>query len=428
MNRIGALAAASSLFLLDASPAFAQAGASPINSGDTAWMIVATALVMVMTPGLAFFYGGMVRGKNAVSLVFQSMVALPVITIVWFLCGYSLAFSPGSPFLGGLDWSLFSGVGAAPNTDYGATIPHVLFAIYQCMFAVITPALVIGAFAERVKFKHYLLFLVLWSLLVYSPVAHWVWAVGGYLRAGGTLDFAGGLVVHMTAGFSALAAAMVLGKRSDYGNADYSPSNVPLIAVGTGLLWFGWFGFNGGSAIGSNELAVNAFSATHLAASGAMFVWMLLDWKLKGKPSLTGACIGAVVGLVAVTPACGFVSPGAGLIVGCVGALVANIAAYYRGKSQLDDSLDVFACHGLGGLTGILLTGVFGTTAVNAAGADAGATLFMAQLKGAAVVAVYSFVVSFVLFKILQAAGIRANASEESAGMDSADHGEKAYA
>jgi len=409
--------------------AFAQdAAPPPINTGDTAWMLVATALVMVMTPGLAFFYGGMVRSKNAVSLVFQSMVALGVISILWFVIGYSLAFSPGSAFLGGASWAMYSGVGTAPNTDYAGTIPHMLFATYQCMFAIITPALITGAFAERIRFKSYLGFLILWSLLVYSPVAHWVWGVGGYLRDIGTLDFAGGTVVHMTAGFSALAVAIVFGPRVDFGKAEYVPSNVPTIALGTALLWFGWFGFNAGSALSSGELAVTAFTSTHFATAAAGLTWMILDWAIKGKPSLSGFCIGAVVGLVAVTPACGFVTPAAGLVVGIVAAAISNIVAGFRAKSQLDDSLDVFACHGLGGLSGILLTGVLASKAVNSAGADGGAALFAAQAKAAGIVVIYSFLVTFVILKLLDLVfGLKPTAEEEMKGMDIVDHGEVAY-
>ncbi len=404
-----------------------EAVVSPINSGDTSWLLISSALVMFMTPGLAFFYGGMVRGKNVVSLIFQSLVALPVITFTWYIVGYSLSFGKGSGLIGGTQWMFFDNVDAAPYSFYGATIPHVLFAIYQCMFAIITPALVSGAFAERLKFKSYLYFLVLWSLFVYSPVCHWVWGEGGFLRDGGTLDFAGGLVVHMTAGFSALAASFALGKRKDFGTADTSPSSVPLIAIGTGILWFGWFGFNGGSAIASNELAVNAFSATHLAACSAMFVWMMLDWIFKGKPNLTGACIGAVVGLVAVTPASGFVTPGSGLLIGALGALVANFAAMLRGN-KFDDSLDVFACHGLGGFVGILSVGLLGTTSVNSLGADASSSLFMNQLKSGLIVAVYSFVITFIIFKVIEVIiGNRLSSDEEEEGSDSVDHGEKAY-
>jgi Amt family ammonium transporter len=416
--------------LMSSVPAMAQeaAAASPVSGADVAWLLTSAALVLLMTPGLAFFYAGMVRGKNVVSTIAQSFAAMSLISIVWYLFGYSLAFSPGSSLLGGFDWALFNGVGSAPNTDYAATIPHVLFAVYQCMFAIITPALIAGAFAERMKFSAYAAFIVLWSIVVYSPVAHWVWGVGGLLRGWGILDFAGGLVVHQTAGFSALAAALAIGKRSDYGKANYSASSVPLITIGTGLLWFGWFGFNGGSALGSGELAVTAFSSTHFAAAAAGLGWAIMDKLLKGKVSLVGICIGIVVGLVAVTPAAGFVSAGSGLLIGLIGAVAANLVAHFRAKSQLDDSLDVFACHGVGGLVGSVLTGVFCSKAVNAAGADGGAAQFFIQLKSSLVVGVFSFVATFVLFKIIQVViGLRPTVAEETSGLDEVDHGEKAY-
>jgi Amt family ammonium transporter len=413
-----------------AAPAAAPvaAAASAINSGDVAWMLASAALVLLMTPALGFFYGGMVRAKNVVSTIFQSFVAVGLVTLIWYAFGYSLAFSPGSAWLGGLGWSFFESVGGAPNADYAATIPHSLFAIYQCMFAVITPALIAGAFGERMKFSAYTLFIALWSLVVYSPVAHWVWGVGGALRGWGVLDFAGGTVVHQTAGFSALAAALVFGKRTDYGKADYSPSSIPLIAIGTGLLWFGWFGFNGGSALASNELATSAFIATHLGAAAAGLAWVVMDRILKGKANLTGFCVGAVVGLVAITPASGFVGAGSAIVVGAAGAVAANLVAYFRGKSQLDDSLDVFACHGVGGFVGTVLTGVFCSKAINSAGADASAAQFLTQVKGSLVVAVWSFGATFVLLKVINAVlGLRPTAADEAKGMDATDHGEKAY-
>lgn len=414
---------ASNVALADGAPA------SPVNTGDTAWLLTSAALVLLMTPALAFFYAGMVRSKNAVATIMQSMIAIPVITVVWCLFGYSIAFGPTSGgWMGSLAWSFLNGVGTAPNADYGATIPHSLFMVFQCMFAIITPALVTGAFAERMKFKSYLVFLVLWSLLIYAPLAHWVWGVGGNLRVAGVLDFAGGLVVHLSAGASALAAALVFGKRKDYGTADYSPHNVPFIALGTGLLWFGWFGFNGGSAIGSNELATAAFVNTHLAAATAMLTWMVLDWILKGKPNTTGACVGAVVGLVCITPASGFVTSQSALIIGIVGAAAANIVAYFRGKSKLDDSLDVFACHGVGGTVGILMTGLLASKAVNSAGADGGMSLLMTQLKGVAMTAVFCFVGTVIILKVIDLVmGLRPSPSDEDAGLDKSEHGEKAY-
>lgn len=405
-----------------------DAAPAAINTGDTAWMLISTALVLLMTPGLAFFYGGMVRQKNAVATIMQSFIALPVITVVWFAVGYSIAFGPTvNGYMGNLNWSFLNGVGTAPNADYGATIPHSLFMIYQCMFAVITPALVCGAFAERIKFKAYLLFLVLWSVVIYSPLAHWVWGMGGMLRTQGVLDFAGGLVVHLSAGATALAAALVFGPRSDYGKADTAPSNIPLIVVGTALLWFGWFGFNGGSAIGSNELATSAFTNTHFAAASATLAWMLVDWFTKGKPSVTGACIGAVVGLVAITPASGFVPTNAALLIGAVAGGAANLVAGYRAKSKLDDSLDVFACHGVGGMIGVLMTGIFASKAINAAGADGGSAQFFIQLKAVVIVFVFCFVGSYILFKVINAVvGLRPSSEEERKGLDLSEHNEKA--
>lgn len=382
-----------------------------------------------MTPGLAFFYAGMVRSKNAVAMLMKNFIALAVITVVWVVVGYSLAFAPSiGGYIGSLSWMMLEGVGNQPNADYSATIPHSLFMVFQCMFAIITPALITGAIAERTKFKTYLIFIILWSLLVYSPVCHWVWGVGGFLRVMGILDFAGGSVVHMTAGFSALAAALVFGKREGYGKIDMSAHNVPFICLGTGLLWFGWFGFNGGSALGATEVATNAFVATHIATAVAALAWMLLDWILKGKPTLSGACIGAVVGLIAITPACGFVSYQSAILIGLIAAAASNFVALARGKSSIDDSLDVFACHGVAGLLGILLTGLLASKAINAAGVDGGIAQFGIQATGAAIVAVYSFVVTLVICKVLDATlGLRPSSSEEQEGVYASEHGEKAY-
>lgn len=408
----------------------AEVAAAPasINTGDTAWLLMSSALVLLMTPGLAFFYAGMVRSKNVVSTLFQSMIACSVISLLWFAFGYSIAFSPtNGGFFGGFGWSFLSGVTTAPNTDYGATIPHSLFMLFQCMFAIITPALITGAFAERVKFKGYLVFIALWSLFIYAPLAHWVWGVGGFLRQMGVLDFAGGLVVHLSAGASALAAAIAIGKRKDYGQADTSPSNIPLLTIGTGLLWFGWFGFNGGSAIGSNELATTAFTNTHFAAAGAMFSWMIVDWFSKGKPTLTGACIGAVVGLIAVTPASGFVTIQSAVLIGLIAGAAANFVAIARAKSQLDDSLDVIACHGVGGAIGVLMTGLLSTKAINSAGADGGGAQFMTQLQGVVIVGAFCFIGTYIISMVIEKTiGLRASSDEESKGMDISDHGEKA--
>ena len=400
-----------------------------INSGDTAWVLVSTALVLLMTPGLAFFYAGMVRSKNAVGMLMQNFIALAVVSVVWVVAGYSLAFGPtAGGFIGNLQWAFLNGVGNQPYADYSATVPHSMFMAFQCMFAVITPALITGAFAERMKFKTYLAFLVLWSLLIYSPVCHWVWNVGGFLHAKGMLDFAGGSVVHMTAGFSALAAAMAFGPRKDYGKADTSPHNVPFICLGTALLWFGWFGFNSGSALAANDIGANAFVTTHIATAVATVTWMVIDWFVKGKPSLTGACVGAVVGLIAITPACGFVSAQSAIWIGLIAATCSNFVAIARSKTKVDDSLDVFAAHGVAGLVGLLLTGIFATKVVNAGGAEGSMAQLGTQAFGAVIVAVYSFGVTFVLCKVLNAVfGLRPTTQDEEAGLDKSEHGERAY-
>jgi Amt family ammonium transporter len=410
--------------------AFADGTTPTINSGDTAWLLVSSAMVLLMTPALAFFYGGMVRNKNVVATIMQSFIACAVVTVAWFVCGYTMAFGPSmGGMVGGFDWAFLNGVGTVPNADYGATVPHSLFMIFQCMFAIITPALISGAFAERMKFNAYLAFIVAWSILIYAPLAHWVWGVGGMLRTQGALDFAGGLVVHLSAGASALAAALAIGKRSDYGKADNTPSNIPLVVVGTGMLWFGWFGFNGGSAIGSNELATTALTNTHFAAAAATLSWMLVDWFFKGKPSLLGCCIGAVVGLIAVTPASGFVSTQSALFIGLVAGAAANFVAVWRAKSQIDDSLDVFACHGVGGAIGVLMTGLFASKAINAAGADGSGELFFTQLKSVGIVGVFCFVGTFVILKAINALiGLRPNQSDEQRGLDASEHNEKAAA
>jgi Amt family ammonium transporter len=412
-----------------AAPMAAVAAAPVINTGDTAWMLISTALVLLMTPGLAFFYGGMVRSKNTLSTLMTSFVALGVISIIWSICGYSIAFAPGGEFLGGLQWAFYKGIGGNADSFYGTTIPHTLFATYQMMFAVITPALIAGAFVERMKFVSYVLFISLWSLLVYSPVAHWVWGNGGWLAKAGMLDFAGGLVVHQLAGVAALAAVMVIGKRKDYGKASYAPHNVPMIALGTALLWFGWFGFNAGSAVSSaGGLAASAFTITHLGAAAAACAWTIIDMILKGKPSVTGFCIGAVVGLVAITPASGFVEPYAAIIIGAVAGVASNIFAYLRGKSEFDDSLDVVACHGVGGFVGTILTGFFASKAVNPAGVDGSLAQVFIQLKGSIAGLLFSFVLSYIILKVIDATiGLRPSSEVEEKGLDTGEHGEEAY-
>ncbi len=403
-----------------------------INTGDTAWILMSTALVMMMTPALAFFYGGMVRKKNVLSTLNLSFITIGLISLQWVLVGYTLAFGDSQGgLIGSLRYLGLNGVGAEPNADLAGTIPHLAFATYQMMFAVITPALITGAFVERVRFKTFLVFTVLWATLVYDPVAHWVWGVGGLLRTLGALDFAGGTVVHITAGFSALAFAMVLGHRKWFGKSPMEPNSIPFTVLGAGLLWMGWFGFNGGSALGANGLAVNAIVTTNTAAAAAALVWMLLSWR-DNKPSVLGIVTGAVVGLVAITPAAGFVTPLAAIVIGAVAAPVSYYAMRFRVKRGLDESLDVWACHGMGGLWGALATGLFATTAVNPAGANGlfygNPGLLAIQALGAAVAIVFAFGMTYGLTKVLhKLMGLRVTDNEEEVGLDISEHGERAY-
>lgn len=430
-SRPALLCAALSPMLLSANPAHAQAAAGAVNSGDTAWMMVATALVLLMTPGLAFFYAGMVRGKNAVSTLFQNMIALGVIGVLWIVIGFSLAFSGDtSGFMGTTSAMMLNGVGQAP--DGTATIPYLLFMAFQMMFAIITPALMTGAFAERIRFKAWLLILVLWSLAVYSPVAHWLWSPSGWLAASGALDFAGGFVVHMTAGYSALVAAIMFGKRRDFGQPA-KPYDTGMIVLGTALLWFGWFGFNAGSALAANGLAVQAFVTTFTAAAVAFLAWILVDTVKDGKPTVMGGCIGIVAGLVAITPAAGYVTVSSALLIGLAAGVVCNLAArFVKGKLKIDDTLDVFACHGIGGTIGVLMTALLATVDVNGAGANGllngGEKLFMANLQGMIAVPLYSMAATFVIIKLVGAiVPLRVSDSEESQGLDGSQHGEKIH-
>ncbi|MGH2735735.1 MAG: ammonium transporter, partial [Actinomycetota bacterium] len=342
-----------------------------MNTGDTAFILLSSALVMFMTPGLAMFYGGMVRAKNVLGTLMQSMFALGLVSVLWVVAGYTLAFGPDvGGFIGGLDFLGFAGVGQAPNADLAATIPHNLFAIFQMMFAVITPALITGAFAERMKFSGYVAFTALWLLLVYAPIAHWVWAPGGWIRELGALDFAGGTVVHINAGVAALAAAVIIGKRKGFGKEAILPHNLTLTVLGTGILWFGWFGFNAGSALAANGIAGLAFTTTMLAPAGTLVVWTILDLMRTRKATAVGAATGIVVGLVAITPAAGFIGPRFAIALGAIAAVPSYLALIWRAKTKLDDSLDVVAAHGVGGVVGALLTGVFASKGWNAAGAD----------------------------------------------------------
>ncbi|MCK9363245.1 MAG: ammonium transporter [Syntrophales bacterium] len=403
-----------------------------MNSGDTAWLLVCCSLVLLMTPALALFYGGMVRRKNVLSTLTLSYTFMALIGIQWILYGYSLSFGQDiQGLIGGLNFTGFSGVGALPNADYSKTIPHGLFAAFQMMFAVITPALITGAFVERVKFISFLIFSLLWATLVYDPLCHWVWGQGGWLREMGVLDFAGGTVVHIAAGFSALAFALVIGPRKGFGKSPMEPNNIPLTVIGAGLLWVGWFGFNAGSALAADGVAVNALLATNTSGAAAGLVWMLLSW-LDGRPSTLGIATGMVVGLAAVTPASGFVTPLAAMLIGAVAAPISYYAMRFREKRRWDESLDVWACHGVGSTWGMIATGLFATTAVNAAGGNGfffgNPGQLSIQIIGIVATAAFSFGVTYALAKLLNASiGLRVTAAEEEVGLDISSHGERSY-
>jgi Amt family ammonium transporter len=406
-----------------------------LNSGDIAWILMSTALVMLMTaPGLAFFYGGLVRRKNVLSTMMQSFFVLCLLSLQWILWGYSLAFGPDKfHLIGGLEWFGLKGVGLAPNPDYAATIPHMLFMAFQMMFAVITPGLITGAFAERMKFASYVVFTLLWATLVYDPVCHWVWGTGGWLRNMGALDFAGGTVVHVTSGISALVCALYLGKRRGYGREPMPPHNLPLTILGAALLWFGWFGFNAGSALAANGLAVSAFVATNTAAAAAGLTWMFIEWKIIGKPTILGGATGAVAGLVAITPAAGFVTPLSAIVIGALVSSVCYLAvAVVKLKLAYDDSLDAFGVHGVGGITGAILTGLFAQKIVNPSGNDGlffgNPGLVGIQALGVIVTIIYSIVVTLILLKAIDAfMGLRVPDDEEVVGLDITQHEESAY-
>jgi Amt family ammonium transporter len=402
------------------------------NGADISWIIVATAMVFLMTPGLAFFYGGMVHRKNVISTMIKSVVAAGVVSVIWVTVGYSLAFGDSMGGLIGNPMShlFFKGVNSGEPWSLAPTIPKTLFSLFQLMFAIITPGLVVGAIAERVRFTSYILFTILFSILVYAPLAHWSWHPDGFLFKWGALDFAGGTVVHISAGCAALAGAMVLKRRKVHiDKEEIPPANVPYVLIGTGLLWFGWFGFNAGSALGANALAVSAFATTNTAAAAAGLSWMFFDVLRGKKPSVLGFCIGAVVGLVAITPGAGFVAIPQSIFIGVVAAVISNLAVYYKSKSKLDDTLDVFPCHGLGGIVGMLLTGVFATKAVNGAGNDGlfygNPEFFFVQLKAMAIAVVYSFVVSFAIFKFINfILPLRVSLEDEEMGLDASQHNE----
>ena len=408
-------------------------GSSVYNSADTAWIIVATALVFLMTPGLAFFYGGIVHRKNVISTMIKSIVAAGIVSILWVVVGFSLCFGKSINGIIGdpTTFLFFKDVASGAPWSLAPTIPLSLFALFQLMFAIITPGLVVGAVAERIRFTAYVLFIVLFSVLVYAPIAHWTWHPDGFLFKMGALDFAGGTVVHISAGCAALAGALVLKPRMvKLENKEIPPANIPYVLIGTGLLWFGWFGFNGGSALGANGLAVSAFATTNTAAAAAGLSWMFFDVMKGKKPSVLGFCIGAVVGLVAITPAAGFVAIPQSITIGVVAAILSNIAIHYKSKSKLDDTLDVFPCHGVGGMVGMLLTGVFATTTVNSAGAEGlmsgNFTFFFTQVKALSIVVGYSFIVSYGIFKLINLINpIRVSVEEEELGLDETQHNEK---
>ena len=405
-----------------------------ISSGDTAWVLISSALVLFMTPGLALFYGGLVRSKNVLGTIMHSFMMLGVISVQFAIIGYTLAFGPDhGGLIGGLDWAFLKDVSITEaNQAYAPTIPHQTYMIFQMMFAVITPALITGAFAERAKFSTFLVFMVLWATIVYDPIAHWVWGSGGWLLKRGALDFAGGTVVHISAGVSALVAAWFLGPRRDYRRAPIAPHNVPLVLLGAGLLWFGWFGFNAGSALAANGLAAVAFVNTNTAAAAALVTWAGLDLARTGKITAVGAATGLVVGLVGITPAAGYVTPLSGLLIGVLAAGVSYTAIQIRSRTKLDDALDVFSCHGLAGMAGALLTGVFATKLVNPAGGDGllagNAGQMGVQLLAVLATVAFAAIGTLGILKLVEVTiGARANIPEETAGLDLSQHGEEAY-
>lgn len=433
---LGALVCgAGSVVIAQDSPAIAGGAASvlKVDTGDTAWVLMSSALVLAMTiPGLALFYGGLVRSKNILGTMMHSLIILCLVSLIWIFFGYSLAFGPDKGgVIGGLDWIGLSGVGSDPHPVYGPTIPHQVFMLFQLMFAAITPALITGAFAERMRFSALLLFAALWSVVIYAPVAHWIWG-GGWLGKMGALDFAGGAVVHISSGVSALVCAIVLGKRKGYGTDYMAPHNLPFTLLGTGLLWFGWFGFNAGSALGANGLAGSAFLATHAAGATGALVWMCTEWMHRGKPTVLGVASGAVAGLATVTPGAGYVGPMSAIAIGAFAGVLCYFAVVWKGRMGYDDSLDVVGIHGVGGVFGILATGLFASKAVNAAGADGLLYGNAAQLgiQAVMVVAVAAFSVAgtWLILKVVDASvGLRVSPEDESTGLDLSQHDERAY-
>ena len=404
-----------------------------INNADTAFILAASGLVLLMTPGLALFYAGMVRSKNVLGTIMQSLIMISIISIEWVYLGYTMSFGPDvGGFIGDFSWFALKGVGTAPSPDYATTIPHSVFMIYQCMFAIITPALITGAFAERVRFAPFAVFSLLWSILVYNPVCHWIWGQGGWMAKLGVLDFAGGLVVHVTCGAAAAAAVLIIGPRRGFGKEKFVPHNLPMTMLGTGLLWFGWFGFNGGSALAANEVAAIAFVATHLAAMSGMAMWSFMEWFTLGKPTTLGAASGAIAGLATITPAAGFVGPNSAIMIGIIAGAVCFYVVSLKSKIGFDDSLDVLGIHGVGGAVGSILLGVFASKAVNPDGVDGvlsgSFTQLGNQLMGVAVVGLYAFIVSWLLLKVIDTTmGLRLSEENEEQGLDYTEHSETAY-
>jgi len=420
------------MLFLAATNVFAQEQGK-VDAGDTAFVLLSASLVMLMTPGLALFYGGMVRRKNVLGTIMQSFVAIAIVSVQWILFGYSLSFGPDmGGIIGSLDWAGLNGVGSSPNPDYAATVPHLAFMIYQAMFAVITPALITGAFAERMKFSAFFVFTILWSTIVYDPVAHWVWGTGGWLKNMGVLDFAGGIVVHITSGISALAAALIIGKRKGYLHEPFYPHNLPMTVLGAGLLWFGWFGFNAGSALSSGTLSAMTFVVTHISAVSATLIWVVIEWMHRGKPTMFGAATGSIAGLATITPASGFVGPMSALCIGLAAGTICYIALNMKNRFGYDDSLDAFGVHGVGGALGTIATGLLAQKVLNPGGADGllfgSGKMLISQFIAVSVTAVYSFVITVIILKLIDwTIGLRVDEEAEVEGLDISQHGESGY-
>jgi len=404
-----------------------------MNAGDTSFVLVSAALVMLMTPGLALFYGGMVRRKNVLGTIMQSFIIIALISLEWILWGYSMAFGPDKfGIIGGLEWFGLRGVGLEPHPVYAPTVPHQVFMIYQCMFAAITPALITGAFAERMKFGPFLLFSLLWATFVYNPLAHWIWGDGGWLGRLGALDFAGGVAVHVSSGVAALVAAVILGKRKGFGTEEMRPHNLPMTLLGAGILWFGWFGFNAGSALSAGRLAGSAFVATHVAGTTGALAWIAIEWKLHGKATTLGAASGAVAGLATVTPAAGFVGPLSAALIGLMAGVGCYLGILAKNRFRYDDSLDVVGIHGVGGVIGLLAAGLFATTLVNPGGADGllfgNPSQLVVQCIAVLVTIVYTFVITYILLKVVDKLfGLRISEKDEIVGLDLSQHEETGY-